>query len=540
MSRSHEPHVELEEAAGFAATGGTRMGTLIRSMPGNRLPAEGSGGSRRRPRRSGRGQPGNLRHTSWLGPHRGRSIAALCVTGVVVIGALWAYIAFRNVYDAIHREDVTSQELGPRPPKLNGSLNVLLIGSDSRKGTHGKYGRGIEGARSDTAMLLHISPDHKLATVLSFPRDSMVPVFKCLPDGHGHAGQQEAPGTVERLNATFSFGGVPCLWKTLEQTTHIHIDHFMEVDFLSFKKIVNDIGGVPVCLPYPIHDYRSGLKLPAGHHVVKGAQALAFVRVRHVGDGSDLERIKRQQLFLGAVARKVQKSGLLGNPAKTYSLVHDVAGSLTVDSGLSLTAMYAVANALRNLSTSSLHFISVPVVPYPGDPEAEVQWAPTAGGLFTAIAHNNHILSAASAARKGTKKKAAPTVPPSKVQLQVLNGSGSSGLADTAATDLTSRGFSVTGTDNAPSFGYTDNVIEYGTASQLPAVNTLKKQVPDVIVRKVPGLGPRTLNLILGSSFNGLTGQGSKHKQSVKSLTKNYGGVTGKTSMCRDSAAWAP
>jgi LCP family protein required for cell wall assembly len=517
------------------------MGTLTRSLPGNRPGTDGTGGPRQRGRgrRRGGGRPKALRRTSWLGPHRGRSIAALCVTGVVVVASLWAYVAYRNVYDAIHREDVTSQMLGPRPPKLNGSLNVLMIGSDSRKGMHG-YGRGIQGSRSDTAMLLHISPTHQLATVISFPRDSMVPVYKCLPDRQGHVGQQAAPGQVERLNATFSYGGVPCLWKTLEQATHLHIDHFMEVNFLSFKKIVNDIGGVPVCLPYPIHDYRSKLRLAAGRHVVNGAQALAFVRVRHVGDGSDLERIKRQQLFLAAVARKMRKSGLLSNPTRTYGLVHDVAGSLTVDSGLSLTTMYSVAGALRNLTTTSLHFISVPVVPYPGDPMAEVQWAPTATSLFSAIAHDNQILKAASDARKGTKASPAPTVDPANVQVQVLNGSGTSGLAGTAASDLASRGFNVTGTGNAPTFGYTSNVIEYGSVSQLPEVDTLKKQVPDATVKKVPGLGPGAVSLILGSDFNGLSGQGPGHKQSVRNLAKNYGGITGNTNMCHDSAAWAP
>lgn len=521
------------------------MGTLTRSLPGNRPGDRETGRPRRRRgrgRRLGGTQPKALKRASWLGPHRTRSIVALCLTGVLVIAALWGYVAYRNVYDAIHREVVTSQQLGTRPPKLNGSLNILMIGSDSRAGTHGKYGRGIVGSRSDTTMLLHISPTGKLATVISFPRDSMVPIYKCLPDGEGHMGQQAAPGQVERLNATFSYGGVPCLWKTLEHTTHIHIDHFMEVNFLSFKKIVNDIGGVPVCLPYAIHDYRSGLRLSAGRHVVNGAQALAFVRVRHIGDGSDIERIKRQQLFLAAVARKIRKSGLLSNLSQTYHLIHDVAGSLTVDKPFSLTTMYAVGNALRHLSTSSLHFISVPWVPYPGDPMAEVQWAPTASGLFSAIAHDNNILKAASQARKGAKPKPspAPTVAPSKVQVEVLNGSGAQGVAGTVASDLTSRGFTVSGQKNAPTFGYTSNVIEYGAASQLPEVNTLKKQVPGAVVKRVPSMGPGPVNLILGSDFNGLTGQHHGHHQSVKNLGKNYGGINGNTNMCHDAAAWAP
>src|SRR5262249_1742268 len=149
------------------------------------------------------------------------------------------------------------------------------------------------------------------------------------------------PGGLEQLNWTFSNGGPACLWKTLEQGSRIHIDHFVQVNFSGFKSIVNDVGGGPVCLPYPLRDPPPKLSLPGGRSVVRGTQALAFVRERHIGLGSDLQRINRQQIFLASLAQKVkQSSSSLSNPAKLYTLVHDIASSLTTDSGLTFNGMY--------------------------------------------------------------------------------------------------------------------------------------------------------------------------------------------------------
>src|SRR5690348_13805415 len=263
MSRHEDP-----EGTGEYPAGGKRRSLRGRSGaadPGNR---DASGRSRRGRGRSDPWEPsarsdGRYASSSQppsgtrriLGRHPVVSVLAILATLTITFVSLTAYAAFRNVYDSIHHVTITNSELGKRPPKLNGSENILLIGSDSRAGTHGRYGRGIQGSRSDTSMILHISPVHQKAIVISFPRDSMVQQYQCLADGQGHPGQPAgAPGALEMLNATYSYGGAPCLWKTLEQTTHIHIDHFVEVNFTSFKQIVNDIGGVPVCLPKAIHD----------------------------------------------------------------------------------------------------------------------------------------------------------------------------------------------------------------------------------------------------------------------------------------------
>src|SRR6266566_2534240 len=153
------------------------------------------------PRRAARGaagmgeRPRGMRGI--LGRHPVLSILGILATLTITFVSLSAYAAYRGVYDSIHHVTVTSGELGKRPPKLNGSENILIIGSDSRTGSHGKFGRGIQGSRSDTSMLLHISPTHTGAVVISFPRDTMVPIYQCADDGRGHHGQQAQPGGLE-------------------------------------------------------------------------------------------------------------------------------------------------------------------------------------------------------------------------------------------------------------------------------------------------------------------------------------------------------
>src|SRR6516225_1723984 len=140
------------------------------------LGGDPSSGARRADKVGDSGLP--RRRLAFLGPHPILGAAAIISTVLVVGVSLVAYAAVRNVYDGINHESVTAQMLGNRPPKLNGSTNILLIGSDSRAGTNGKFGRDVLGSRSDTSMLLlHISPDHTHAYVISFPRDSMVPVY---------------------------------------------------------------------------------------------------------------------------------------------------------------------------------------------------------------------------------------------------------------------------------------------------------------------------------------------------------------------------
>ncbi len=505
----------------------------------------GSGGG------PGVGQPAG-RGPRWRRPSWRTLLGATAIIAMfaVVATSLVAYAKYRGVVGSIHRENVTSAMLGKRPPYTAG-LNILIIGSDSRQGLGNEFGADLPGARSDTSMLLHIAPGHTRADIISFPRDSMVPVLACANDQQGHPGQSAQPGALERLNATFSAGGAPCLWKTLEQETGIRIQHFVEVNFAGFQSIVNDVGGVPVCLPFAINNPQSRLRLSAGKHVVNGAQALAFVRLReNIGEGSDIQRIQRQQYFLAAVMQKLKATNLLTQPNRIFSVVRDAARSLTTDSGLDLSTMLRIANSMKSLSSSSVQLVTVPVVPYVGNPAAELSWQqPQASRMFQAI-EADHNLPATAKAKGKAKNHAAtalPTVSPAKVQVQVLNGSGVTGVAGTTATALTAKGFTVTGTGPAANYGYTSSVIQYSSAAQLPEVNTLKAQLGSVVVQQDTALGPGSLSLILGSSFNGLgtagagagAGGAKAPAKTLGSLAKNYNGITGSTNICKDSAAFA-
>src|SRR6266581_4223192 len=177
--------------------------------------------------------------------------------------------------------------------------------------------------------------------------------------GTGNPGQQVSPGSVEQINSTFANGGPACLWKTVEQTTGIRIDHFVELNFTGFIHVVNDIGGVNVCLPFAVNNVNSGLHLSAGRHHVKGAQALAFWRTReNVGEGSDLQRIQRDQFLMASLLQGVEHSNILGSPTTLLSVVKDIADAMTTD--MDTSSLLQMAGSVKGLSTKSVQFIQVP------------------------------------------------------------------------------------------------------------------------------------------------------------------------------------
>jgi len=333
---------------------------------------------------------------------------------LVVSGALLtAYVKYRAVYDSIHRVTVT--DLGKRPPTYGtSSMNLLVFGSDSRAGLdhHEQvllHTGDDPGNNTDTIMIVHISPGRHLITVMSIPRDTMVPYYQC-DSGPGYPGQQADPSAVERINALLAAGGPSCLWKTIEQQTGIHIDHFVELGLMGFVNVINDVGGVSVCAPFNVDDPVSGLVLPAGEHHINGVTALAFWRTREdIGYGSDLQRIQRDQFMLAQVVKGVLHSGLLTSPGKMLSVVSDVAPSLTTDSGLSMLDLLRIAQSLHGLSSKDVQFVTAPNQPFPGDPTATVEFAqPQADAMFSAIAHDVTIPK--SAGRPGSATPSQPVL----------------------------------------------------------------------------------------------------------------------------------
>jgi LCP family protein required for cell wall assembly len=506
-----------------------------------------------RPGGTGSGRPGRGRTDTDYPRGRPRASLAMRISAImagvlvlaVVSGSLVAYAKYRAVYDSIGRVDVSSDLNGIKQPPVDpNAINVLLIGSDSRTGVNGQIGGtdGIDGQRSDTVMVLHIAPGGHSAVVLSFPRDSVVPVLGCTKE-NGSPGQTASSGEVEQINASFADGGPGCLWETVEETTNIHIDNFVELTFDGFEKVINDLGGVNICLPAAVDNPQSGLDLSAGPHHVFGPEALAFWRTREdIGEGSDLQRIQRDQFLMAALLQGIERSGLLGSPSKISSVIGDVARNMTTDKGLDQSRMLTIAEGLRHLTSQNVQFVEVPTQTYEPNP-AWVQWTSQASQLFSQVAHDTTIPAAAA------KKKPAAnvaTVSPAQVSVKVLNGSGLQGVAEEGSADLTSRGFNVVGSGNAPNFNYTKSVVEYASAADLPAATTLEHEFSDVEILQVPGLTPGTVDVVLGSDFTSLaatpttagsaSGSGSGP---TAGLTQTFGGITGNTSICSDGAAFS-
>jgi len=463
--------------------------------------------------------------------------AAIGIAVMLVGGSLFAYVQYRDVWD--HINHVTLAGLGHRPPKYNNALNILVIGSDSRSGRNGKIGGYTgPGQRSDTVMVLHISPGRSRITVLSFPRDSVVPILAC-PAEPGFTGQQAQQGQVEQLNSTFAFGGANCLLHTLEQTTDIRLDDFIQLNFTGFISVINALHGVEVCLPYAIHPtYYDHLNLPAGPHLIKGLKALEFWRLREdFGLGSDLQRIQRDQLLMVGLVQRVLKSGVLHSITKTYSIIKAItdARALTTDSGLTPSKILTIATSMSGISRKSIHFIEVPTITYSGNPNW-VQFDPVqTPNLFQAIAHDSK-LPKIKKTKKSKQGKQPVLLSASKVSVEVLNGSGVNSIAGTTATALTGRGFHVLGSASATTstgandYSYTKSVVEYSSAADLPAAETVAAQLSDVILRKVSTVQAGTVTLILGSTFKSL---GAPPSQSASTLTSQFGGYTGSTNICK-------
>jgi LCP family protein required for cell wall assembly len=308
---------------------------------------------------------------------------------VLVFGAAGAgWAAYEKLDSNITADNDAASELAryekERPTALvRGAQNILIIGSDSRSGAgNARYGRDSGTERSDTTILLHLAADRRSATAVSLPRDLMVDVPSC-----GRKDGSRSKPAFTMFNYAFATGGSACTIRTVEKLTDIRIDHHMVVDFNGFKKMVDALNGVEVCLKQPIDDRAAKLKLPAGRVTLNGEQALGYVRARKsLGDGSDTDRMGRQQRFLGALVNKVRSDDVLLNPVKLYPVLDAATSSLTTDPALaSLRGLYELVRGLRNLPADRVQFLTAPRTPYPYDTNRDQLVQPEAEKLFTRL-----------------------------------------------------------------------------------------------------------------------------------------------------------
>ncbi|WP_329041432.1 LCP family protein [Streptomyces sp. NBC_00178] len=336
---------------------------------------------------------GRKRRASPRKRRRGLKITLGVLALLILAGGGTAYWMYQDLDNNIKGVDIDKALGEDRPEKLpTTGQNLLVLGSDSRAGAENQElggGGAVGGARSDTAMVVHIPEGRTQAVAVSIPRDTLVTRPECTKaDG-------STMDSAERVmfNSVYSQVGPACVVKTVEKMSGVRIDHYMEINFAGFKDLVDAIGGVTVDVKEPIRDKASGLDLTAGTHKLDGTESLSFVRTRHgIGDGSDLGRIGLQQQFLFALLTEIKSQDLLGSPTTAYKIANSATKSLTTDEGLaSLTSLTEFARSMNGVDPSSMETIMLPVAYDKRDPNRVVAAQPQAGDLWKAIRSDGTI-----------------------------------------------------------------------------------------------------------------------------------------------------
>ena len=373
---------------------------------------------------------------------------------------------------------------GLHPAAAGKPMNILLVGSDSRAGLSrrelGKIQTAeVAGRRTDTIMILHVSPERDKAVLVSLPRDLRVTIN----------------GQTGKINAAFAFGGPDLLVKTVEQTTGLPINHYAEIDFAGFLKVVDALGGVTLCnrSGHRLDDSFANLHMAPGCQRMNGVQALAFVRARHID--SDFGRIGRQQEFMRAVLAEVERRGNLVNLPKLMDVADIVTDHIKTDRTLSTGTAIGLARRLRKLDPASIDMRVYPSVASPprcAGCAAFVDPLPEAAILMRARARDAAQLPPVGLpGGKGVSLAATPVT--------VLNGSGAAGAAARAAADLRRLGVRVVGTGNAARPTGQASTLAYPPSMTQQA--QLLAAVLDGKVKLVKASGGGSLVLTVGSGF---------------------------------------
>ncbi|MDH6463478.1 LCP family protein required for cell wall assembly [Micromonospora sp. A200] len=277
-------------------------------------------------------------------------VAGVAVLVLALLGGLGAWVYTDNLDKDLARTDPFSEITGGRPAKaVNGALNILLVGSDSRD-PDAPVDKQSQW-RADTIIVMHIPADHKSAYLVSIPRDLYVPI----PES---AGAECDSGRRAKINAAFAFGGLPLAVRTVECFSDVRIDHVMAIDFGGFKEVTDALGGVDLKVERSITSiHKPYRKFTKGTMHMDGATALDWIRQRKQFPDGDFARMRHQQEFLRALMDKAASTGTLANPKKLNAFLQSVTDAVTVDNGFSLVDMGVQFRSLRG---ENLTFITSP------------------------------------------------------------------------------------------------------------------------------------------------------------------------------------
>ncbi|WP_369259926.1 LCP family protein [Streptomyces sp. R35] len=385
-------------------------------------------------------------------------------------------------------------------PRAGHGMNVLLVGTDGRdkitEAERRTYRLGGAPCHcTDTIMIVHISEDRGRASIVSLPRDSYAETPAHIDET---TGERHGPHPV-KLNAAYAEGGPNLTVRTVENMTHVKIDHYLEVDFTSFMKTVDALGGVRICTAQPLKDSYTGLDMAAGTHDLNGGEALQYVRSRHADGSSDLGRMQRQQRFLAALVSQATSSGVLMNPMRFRDATRAVLGSVRADKGFGTDELLDLGRAMRNFSPSSSEFTTVPIgqmgfaVKGIG---STLKWDPAKSQkLFQALRDDKPL-----AVHKAGPRALRVDVAPQQIQVQVENGTATAGLGKRVDSALAATGFRTT---HRPTSAV-DRTLRRTIVSYDPrwdrSAQSLATALPGAELRAVQGQGP-VLKVTAGADF---------------------------------------
>ncbi|MFJ1809754.1 MULTISPECIES: LCP family protein [unclassified Streptomyces] len=385
-------------------------------------------------------------------------------------------------------------------PRAGHGMNVLLVGTDGRdditQAERLRYRLGGAPCHcTDTIMIVHISEDRERASVVSLPRDS----YAETPPHTDQVTGEEHRGHPVRINAAYAEGGPQLTVRTVESMTHVKIDHYLEVDFTSFMKTVDVLGGVRVCTAEPLKDSYTGLDLAPGTYTLKGGQALQYVRSRHADASSDLGRMKRQQRFLAALVDRATSSGVLLNPLKFRDVTRAVLGSVRADRGFGTDELLDLGRAMRTFSPSSSEFTTVPIgqMGYVAKGiGSTLKWDPVRSRrLFRALRDDEPLAP-------GPRPSGAVRVDvaPQQIRVQVVNGTRTAGLGKRVDAALAATGFRTTRQPVSAAHPTARRTVVAYDPRWDRSAKSLATALPGSELRPVKGLGP-TLKVIAGTDF---------------------------------------
>lgn len=401
-----------------------------------------------------------------------------------------------------------------------GDQNILLVGVDSRTDAQGNplppellrelnSGADTGVLNSDTIMLLHVPEGGGAAVAFSIPRDAYVdipgyrrdkinaayPAVKALT-----AERLVADGTrtARQLEAESAQAGRSALIGAVERLTGVRIDHYAELNLLGFYNLTKAIGGVDVCLAGPVDEPLSGARFAAGQQTISGRDALAFVRQRHGLPDGDLSRIRRQQVFLAAVADKVLSAGTLTDPAALGALIEVVQQSVVLDEGWDLLGF---AQQASDIAAGNLEFVTIPTAGLETNNRGDVVLVDP--GQVSAFVEARMEAQRVAAEQAAAVREAEPPPPvdviASRYIVDVRNGSQIGGLAGGARDHLTALGFTGGTVDNTEPADTT--VVRY-SGPDGDAARSVADQLGGVDVESDDSVPRGHLLVVLGADFD--------------------------------------